>query len=332
VVSTDDAPEREQKRPRITGLKAISQAREERSGGRYRWTTQAGITVGAVAICGFIAHHVLSARELNKGKEELLAKQRATEETLGKSWYPLRDKLEARIHEAAKDFKGDFVDPGAPSYRFRDQPGLYLRLRAAEVKDAQSIRKNAGDAKKDAFAGCLLREPNQAGVKGEIDGGAFSEQPWNLGQAYRSTRVLTDEFVKDVKEADQELRLRALKHQFEEADKKEIPQAVSIVKGAQFFLLVLDEDVPEAAAKSDAGITSEALQLVAHPVRIHLFDLKTDKEMLRLRRSATGTFLSAGERPVTDPAMQEAMQRQVNNCTLAKRVEIALWPPDAGAP
>ena len=53
-----------------------------------------------------------------------------------------------------------------------------------------------------------------------------------------------------------------------------------------------------------------------HPVRIFLVNLRTKEVVLRLRTSADGEF-----RAVTETALPEesrkAIQRQVNNCSLA---------------
>lgn len=320
----------ELKRKQGRGLSAIARAREERAGGRSRWTTQAGLLVAGAVVVGLIAHRVVSARVLDSDRQALLGKQRAVAVTLGPEWFPLRDKLEADVLAAAKDYAGDRVDDGARRAEFRTQPGLYLRMRVAEAKDAKSIRAAAADAKKDAFAACLLREPNDRGIRGELDGGAFAEQPWNLGQAYAATRILTDDWVDEVKAADDDLRLRIFSQQYDKAVKVEIPLAIDVVKRAQFFLLVLDEDVPEAAKLADGGaITEEALQLVAHPSRVHLFDLGSGKELVRLLRTGDARVIPAGERVVADPETRDAMQRQANNCALARRVDEALAPPPA---
>jgi hypothetical protein len=309
----------------VRGLPAIAQAKEDRSQGRVRWSTQAGLFAATAVIGGLIAHKVVSERELNGGKQTLLAKQRAIAATLGAEWYPLRDKLEGGVLAAAKDYAGDVVDARARRREFRSQPGLYLRMRVADAKDAASLQAVASESRKDAFAACLLREPNERGVRGDIDGGAFAEQPWNLAQAYAATRILSDDWVHWVKDADDDLRLRIFQGQYDKAVRDEIPLAIDVVKRAQFFLLVLDEDVPEALAFTDGGVpTEEALQLVGHPARIHLFALPGGTEILRLRRSGEGHFIQAGERMVTDSETRDAMQRQVNNCALAARVEEAL--------
>jgi hypothetical protein len=322
------------KRKTERGLASIARAREDRSLGRTRWTTQAGLVAGAVVIAGLVAHKVVSGRERESDRQALLAKQRAVATTLGPEWFRLRDGLETDVLGAARGYAGDHVDAEARRAEFRTWPGLYLRMRVADAKDAATVRAIAVDARKDAFAACLLREPNERGARGEVDGGAFAEQPWNLGQAYVATRILTGEWVDEVKAADDDLRLRIFAEQYEKAVTDEIPLAIEVVKRSRFFLLVLDEDVPEAATQGDGGpVTEEALQLVPHPSRVQLFDLTSGKELLRLRRTGDATFISAGERVVSDPETQDAMQRQANNCALARRVDEAIAPlatPAAG--
>ncbi len=285
----------------------------------------------AVVVGGLIAHKLVSERELSSGKQALLAKQRAVAATLGAEWYPMRDRLENEVLAAGKGFPGDSVDPVARRGEFRSQPGLYLRMRVSDAADVASIRRVAADAKKDAFAACLLREPNERGARGEVDGGAFAEQPWNLGQAYAATRILTDDWVQAVKDADDELRLRIFTEQYDKAMREEVPLAIDVVRRARFFLLVLDEDVPEAAAFAEGGaVTEAALQLVPHPARVHLFDLTTGREILRLMRSGDARVIPAGERFVADSETRDAMQRQANNCALASRVQETLEAPHPG--
>jgi hypothetical protein len=325
-------PEGKRRGPR--GLGAIAQTREDRARGNTKWTTQAGLVAGGVIIAGLIAHNVVSEHELNADRQTLLAKQRAVLATLGAEWIPLRDTLERDVLEAAGPtngtmaYAGDRVESFARAGAFRSEPGLYLRMRIADATSPQSIRKIAVDAKRDAFAACLLRESNERGLRGELDGGAAAEQPWNLGQAYAAARILTDEWVDAVKEADDDLRLRVFVEQYDKAIREEIPVAIDVVKRAQFFLLVLDEDVPEAAAYVESGpITEEALQLVDHPARVFLFDLKGNALALRLRRSGSARVVAAGEHVVTDDEIRDAMQRQANNCSLANQVETAIHAP-----
>jgi len=285
------------------------------------------LLAAAAVIGGFVARWIVSERELASGKQSLLAKQRAIAATLGAEWYPLRDKLESDVLTAAKEDSADMVDAPARRREWRSQPGLYLRMRLADAQDTDHVHAAAADSRKDAFAACLLREPNERGMRGELDGGAFAEQPWNLGQAFSATRILADDWVRVVKEADDDMRLRIFRDQYDKAVRDEIPVAIDVVKRAQFFLLVLDEDVPEALPYADGGVLSEeALQLVGHPAHVHLFELPGGREILRLKRSGESRVIPAGERVVTDPETRDAMQRQANNCALAARVEDELKP------
>ncbi len=323
----------EAKNRRGRGLPSIARAREDRAAGRGRWTTTAGLVALGVVVGGFLAHKFVSEHQLVVDRQGLLAKQRAVVATLGPEWFPLRDRLEGNILASAHEYTGDHVEPEMRRSPFRTQPGLYLRMRVADAKDAASIRAVAVDARKDAFAACLLREPNDRAARGDADAGAFAEQPWNLGQAYASTRILTDEWAKEVAGAEDDLRMRVFQEQYDKAVGGEVPLAVDIVKRAQFFLLALDEDVPEAAKLVEGGaITEAALQLVPHPTRVHLFDVATGRELVRLRRTGDAMVIPAGERVISDPEMVDAMQRQANNCSLAGQVDAALAPPAAPTP
>jgi hypothetical protein len=320
-------PDLKRKGPR--GLGAIAQNRDDRARGAGRWTAQAGFVAGGAVIAGLVAHKFVSEHELNAGRQALLAKQRAVVATLGAEWLPLRDNLEGDVLRSAatplSEYASDVVESEARSLAFRSQPGLYLRIRVADATSAESVRKVAFDAKRDAFAACLLREPNERAARGDADAGAFAEQPWNLGQAYAATRILTDDWVGAVRDADDDLRLRVFVEQYDKAIREEVPLAIDVVKRAQFFLLVLDEDVLEEVPFTDGGaLSEEALQMVDHPARVFLFDLSDNKLVLRLRRTGGGRFIQAGERAVTDEETRDAMQRQVNNCALADLVEARL--------
>lgn len=323
----------EKRDKREIGLKAVGEARTKRDQKQDRRITgPVALVAGGTVLTTVLVAWIIAGRTVANAKTEVLSKQRAAIETVGKEWYPLRDRLEKLTLEAAGDYKGDLVDPEARQWDFRSAPGIYLRLRVEDAKDVASLRKHAQESAKDSFTGCLLRENNPsmaALARGEADAGTgWQDQPWNLRLAYASTRMLTDEWAAEVNGAEDELRVRVFAQQYDKAQKEEIPLAIDIIKRAQFFLLVLDEDVPEAKELAgDAGtITQEALQQVPHPARVHIVNLKTGAEMARLRRTGEADFHFVGERTVHDPEVRAAMKRQVNNCALAQQVWAALKP------
>lgn len=312
------------------GLRAISSARDDRAHKKApRITGPVWLAAGGAIAVTLVAAWLFSDRSLAKAKEELLMQQRAAVATVGKEWYPVRDRIEKITLDATGPYRGDFVDPEVRRWDFRSSPGIYLRLRLDEAKDAKSLREHAKESVRDSFTGCLLREPNAALARGEPDAGFGPDQPWNLRQAYASTRVLNDEWTNEVKEAGDDLRLRVFEQQYDKAKREEIPLAIDIVKRAQFFLLVLDEDVPEAKDfAGDAGvITEEALQQVGHPARVTIVNLKTGAELVRVRRTSEASFVFAGDHAVADPEVRAAMRRQVNNCALAQDVWASIRPP-----
>ncbi len=329
---------------RELGLKAVHSARAERSKSKYgKIPSSAWLVAGGAVVVTLALAYLLSDRTLSAEKDEILSQQRAAVATVGAEWFPLRDRIEKITMEAAARFEGDKVDFEAAKMDFRSSPGIYLRLRVEDARNLESLRTHARDSVKDAFTGCLLREPNAALARGEADAGSAPEQPWNLKQAYTSTRILTDDWTKEVKASEDKNRLRVFQQQYDKAKRDEIPLAIDIIKRAQFFLLVLDEDVPEARELSqdprDAGtITEEGLQQVPHPARVLLVNLRTGAEIARLRKTADADFQFVGGAPVHDPETRAAMKRQVNNCALAQQVWSSLRPsapvtdtPDAGA-
>jgi hypothetical protein len=339
-------------KPREIGLKAIHDARVERGRSKHgRISGTAALVAGLAVVSIVVASWQYREHSLSGQKDDLLAKQRAAQTTVGAAWTPLRDALEKTTLDAATGaYKGDFVDPEASKWDFRSLPGIYLRMRTEDAKDAASLRKKAKDSGRDGFVACLLREnnPTMAAIaRGEDAGSPWQDQPWNLRLAYASTRVLDDDWATEVKNAEDEIHLRVFVQQYEKAKTEEIPLAVEIVTRAKFFLLALDEDVPEArdlAPDAGAGkppkVTEEELEQVPHPVRVEILKLEatkpgqapTAKEMVRLRREPEGGFRFAAGGGVRDPRMIAAVKRQVNNCELAQEVWSAVKGGEAPQP
>ena len=320
------------KETRKPGLPAIHKGREQRLAGKWsRPTGTVWLVIGAGLLASLLIYRFVSDRDIEGRRTALLAKQRAVEATVGAEWAPLRDNIEKYILAKGGDFEGEHVAAEAKSWSAQAQPGLYLRLRLADAKSADTIRRAAADSARDAFTGCMLKTDNAALARGEVDASAFPDQPWNLRQAYAATRILTPEWVGEVKDATDLLRLRVFEQQYDKAEKDEIPRAIDIVKRAEFFLLVLDETADDpvraaTAAADDAGVDTaeEQVQLVAHWARVYVLDLQKNVEILRTRQHAAAEFVFAGGKPVTDPETLDAMKRQVNNCALAQEVHAAI--------
>jgi hypothetical protein len=317
------APSPIKKKP--VGLAAIRQSREDRAARRVRLSPGVGYVAAAMMIAAAVTYKCVGERSLNLDKEKILATQKEAAALVGPDWFPLRDAIESEVLEAAKTpWDADFVDPTLGGWDFRSMPGLYLRLRVVDARDVSGVRAAAAEANRDGFTGCLLRVSNDALLQGLPDASALPEQPWTMGQAYEATNVLTPEWAAEVRETPNKVGLDVMQAELDKATDEGLPLAGRMVKQARFFLLVLDEDVPEAAQISDGGITEATLQIVPHPARVYLLDLRARKERLRLRRTGAASFRGTGD---FDAEKRDAMQRQVNNCALAQQVETALPGP-----
>lgn len=312
------------------------------------------LIVTAVALALYFRH---SAGQIDRDRQRLLADQRAVESELGKIWFPLRDKVEAWTVELAKadipttDATSDVVDRAAlADFKFQELAGLYLRLRADQATDAESVRKAAQRSMRDGFTACLMRTPNGDPVAGkecrasidcepgqlcnELQHCAVPGQPYNLRIAYKSLFVLTPEWIKDVQEVDNDLRLRALRGTFDQANRIEFPVAVTLLTGAKFFLVVVDEKPtpPGAPPGSDAGPSAEDEDTLAgklYPIRVGLWRLSDGKQLLRLRRNVDPKLRESAGAIAVEGAARAATLRQAQSCELAQEVRCAIG--DAGA-
>ncbi len=314
---------------RKLGLPAVHELREKRQKGSFsRLTGSIWLVVGGGLVASLLIYRYVAGGELERKREALLGKQKATELTLGAQWTPLRDRIESWVVSQSGNYAGDTVSQDAKTWDFRGQPGIYLRLRVEDATSPDALRKNAEGSPRAGFTGCFLHGTTDPLARGEADASVFAEQPWNLRQAYSSTRVLTPAWVSEVKQSDDALRLKVFEQQYDKAETEEIPRAIAIVQKAQFFLLVLDEKpdepaTPETQADAGALTTAETIQLAPHWARVAVLDLRTpgkDAPVFRLRKYASGTFYFAGEKQVSDPETLDAMKRQVNNCALANGV------------
>jgi hypothetical protein len=156
-------------------------------------------------------------------------------------------------------------------------------------------------------------------------------KPYNMRLAYQALRVLSSDWTDELHEATTDLEVNAFDRDLERVVADDVPIAVRLLARATFFTLVLDED-PEGGLPEpldDSETPEQQVQRVAHPARIGVWNLKTGKQLLRLRAVAGGRLVPAGERSVDDPVIQAAQQRQANSCALALAVKAALAGPAA---
>ena len=277
-------------------------------------------------------------------KAQVMAKQRAVARTIGPSILPFRDKVEGWTTELAGPYAGDRVTPGAPYDEIRQSPGVYLRLRLANAKTAKEIRKAARASLHDGFTSCMFLhkdagDPTQGPAcrtTSQCSPGKLCNEwnvcadppiPYNMRLAYRTLRVLSNEWTDELHGATSELAVSAYDRDLDSVTRYDVRIAAEILARSKYFTLVLDEEPADGLPKElpDAGETpEERVQRVGHPARVGIWDLSDGHQVLRLRSDAAGDFVAMGRRKAQPPEILAAEARQVNGCTLALAVRAAL--------
>jgi hypothetical protein len=334
--------------PRERGLPSLNEARLERRRaivfGRarlpalppYFW-----LWVG-VGLAGFaVVYWRIVQGELESRRSAVMAKQRAVAKTLGVRLLPFRDRVERWTIEAAGPYAGNLVASGAALAEIERAPGVYLRLRRANAKSPEAIRKAAQASLRDGFTSCLFMAatdaasaPNQnCRSTAECHPGllcneyrvcARPNQPYNLRLAYRALRVLSSEWTDELRQASSQLAISAYDRDLDAVSRSDVPVAIELLSRARYFSLVLDEDPESGSAPElpDAGETpEERVQRSAHPARVSIWDLKTEQLMVRFRGVAAGRFMTVGQRVAGARSPLPAEQRQANSCALALQVK-----------
>lgn len=193
-----------------------------------------------------------------------MSKQRTVEAELGPRWYPLRDRLEKWSTEVAAAPGDEVVEKAElAAFDFRSRPGLYFRARVDEAKSAAGVREAAKRSLRDGLTSCLMRGAEASPVKGrecqktrECERGEFCNelnhcgpptQPYNLRAAYKTLQILSEEWIADVQETTNDLRLELLVRTFDDATVDDLPLAADLLTRAAYFLVVLDERPPTRA-------------------------------------------------------------------------------------
>ncbi len=271
------------------------------------------VLLGAIGLVLAVsgALYAINDRKFEARRRALQKRSEDTEKTLGIEWARLRDRLEGHMMDLAKPYVDDYISPKHKGWNFRTSPGLYVRAHRSATQDPIKLRSAILYGQRDGVAGCLLETHNDDAIRGVADAGAFAEQPWNLRRAYESVRVL-DELWRSEVVAAKDMQLRVLEAQFDVSVRDEIPLALRIVKEAEFFLFVVDEEL-EGNSPSHVTPMSD-LQRIEHPVRIGLVNMKSGELDARLRivTSATATY------PTSDEETRATIERQANNCAIGR--------------
>jgi hypothetical protein len=311
----------------------------------------------ALAIAVFaVIYWKFAQGALESQKSAVMAKQRAVMQTLGPKIVPFRNKVENWVLGLARASSvPTVVTSGVTVDAIANGPGVYLRLRRENAKDAKSLRAAAVKSLRDGFTSCLFVRKEEATGKpckapSDCDQGllcndlsvcARPSQPYNLRLAYRTLRILSSEWTDELHQATTDLKVRAFELDLDAVTHNDVPIAVEILSRARYFTAVLDDDPkdglppPLAHAPEEREETEEErVQRVPHTARVGIWDVRADRLLVELATQADGEFVAVGDRRAADERTIAAENRQVNSCAIALAVKEALATgnPEPSAP
>jgi hypothetical protein len=300
----------------------------------------AGVVLTAIVV----GYFRIEQGKLEEQKAKVLAKQRAVAQELGPKILPFRDKIEGWARELAGPYPGNLAVSGIRAQEIAENPGVYLRLRIQNARDAAAVRKAATRSLHDGFTSCFfVRRGESNPTQGpacrssadcqpgllcnEFDVCRPPPRPYNMRLAYRAMRVLSPEWLEELHEASSKLAVTAYDRDLDAVTHHDVPIAARILQKAKYFTLVLDEE-PEAGLPKelpDAGETEEErVQRVPHMARVGIWNLKTGEQLLRWRSKAAAQLVAVGQPRAKREETVAAQARQANSCALAIDVRDAL--------
>jgi hypothetical protein len=273
-----------------------------------------------VSLCALVFFLFQTRGESAERTRIMRERQRLTNE-IAQDYASLKVRIEQwTLSAATSAYPGDVVDPEAKALAWRSQPVVYLRMRVGDALSMDAIHAQARLVALDGLAGCLLR------AKGPVG-------PFAYGELVAHAEMLGSDFLKDVRETRNDLRLRQLAYALDQYKEKQYPVLRDALKYAAFAILVLDEDPPVVPEKSvafgpDASIEQRIFS-VAHPMRLSIRRLSDDRELMRIRRTPESSALQLKGNAVGAAEAIEVRAGQVLGCAMANEALAAVGVTDA---
>jgi hypothetical protein len=264
--------------------------------------------IASLVSLGALAYYYNYNKQLGGERQRLLKERAALSALLAEDYGTLRGKIEPwAVTLATQPWPGDFVDVDARSLTWRERPVIYLRLRGGDAMNNDTVHVSAKVSSLDGLSACLLRSKGPG--------------PWAYGDVASRAEFLGADFVRDVKETTNDLRLRNLAYALDHYKAKDFPEARDGSRLPEFAIIVIDEDPPQIPAQSaafgaDASVHQKILA-TEHPVRFSLRRLADGRELLRLRRTPSATLMQVAGDPTAAAAGLEVRRAQALGCAMA---------------
>ena len=211
----------------------------------------------------------------------------------------LRDKLEGWIVNAARKRPDNWVDKRLRIPGLRSGNGLYLRLPVEAALDKDKLALAAAFMKPDAIPKCLGLSP--ASARGLYEKGSF----------------LLPEWIEETRTDDSVMSLRVTDTILSRHIRNDLPSVLNMLR-SDWFLLVLQLGENR---RDD-------------PVDVFLWDLRSDKQLLRARIQARGVLLpmriaSEGASRGAPLAPDRITRGAANDCSIGAQLKAMTGLPVA---
>jgi hypothetical protein len=214
---------------------------------------------------------------------------------------PVLDDLEATagdLREKTLSAKGGaatrLVEAEVGPSALHDDEVVYLRVRAQDLHDAETLEAAIENTADDAIGACLGLELTPIA--------ALSDVP----------EVLTAKWVARVEDTNDMRRLSVREEQLRRAIDRELPSLAALVPADYFLLLVV-----------------QGQSRLEDPVDIFLWDLESDALVLRSRTENQGKLITVRSQigPKSDSARAEGDPIAVADCSIAAHIKAQLGEP-----
>ena len=256
---------------------------------RIPWKWIIAVVVGLGLVFG--SYFTRRAQRQEALREQMLTLHERELTELSERYLAYQHRIEGLVREAAESGSPEaWADPRLNFGGLRAGEGLYLRVPLDWTDSSDRIEGAARGMEQDAITRCL------------------SLSPMSVRGLYESGYFLTPEWVDSVRDEEDMMELRVLDDQLGRHIQVDAPVLISMME-ADWFLLILE--------------TGESRR--TSPVRVFLWDLQRNEQLLRAEVQATGVLVSArmqfeGVESSSAPGRQSAVSGGAADCSIASQI------------
>jgi hypothetical protein len=256
----------------------------------WKWAVLA-VVVGAGVYFGYQYREAARADAM---RDQILATHEEHLAPIVDRYRTFRTRIEDWTIEAATAGEPErWADPRLRISGLHGGEGLYLRLTAEDARSREGVARGARAMREDALTRCLGIAP--ASARGLFENGEF----------------LMPEWLEQVREEPDYLRLRVLDEQLARNMSVDVPIVANLLR-AEYFLLVIQQ----GENRRDA------------PVDVYLWDLRENRQLLRTRIQARGVLIPVridrmlpGVQVQAAPGVPATTSGGAHDCSIAAQIK-----------